>query len=267
MRKTVSSRPESVSLLNMSLGNVDEAGCVTHIMAALSAGRGGWVITSNVDILRRYARDAGFRALAQGASLFVADGMPLIWASKLQGSPLPERVTGSSLITTLSAAAAARGKSVFLLGGEAGTAEAAAAVLRRRCPGLHVAGTYCPAPGFDGDARQMALVRDALCRARPDIVYVALGCPKQERLISAVRECLPCAWWLGIGISFSFLAGRVRRAPDWIQQAGLEWAHRLVQEPRRLARRYLVDGIPFALYLLSISVGVGLRKTLRNWRG
>jgi N-acetylglucosaminyldiphosphoundecaprenol N-acetyl-beta-D-mannosaminyltransferase len=251
---------ERVPILEMKLARIDEPACVRHVMHALRLGRGGWILTVNVDILRRYTVDRAFRHLADGATMMVADGMPLVWASRLQGAALPQRVAGSNLIATVSAAAAREGRSVFLLGGDPGTAERAAAVLRERCPGLRVAGTACPPPGFEHDPAQLAALRTALAQAAPDIVYVALGCPKQERLIEALHAMLPRAWWMGIGISFSFLAGAVRRAPPWLQDAGLEWLHRMVQEPRRLARRYLVDGIPFALYLLAAAMASRVRR-------
>jgi N-acetylglucosaminyldiphosphoundecaprenol N-acetyl-beta-D-mannosaminyltransferase len=108
---------------------------------------------------------------------------------------------------------------------------------------------HTPAFGFERDPSAVPAIRAELQAARPDIVYVALGFPKQERLIRAVRDVLPQAWFVGVGISFSFLAGDMPRAPDWMQRAGLEWAHRLAMEPRRLARRYLVDGLPFAARL------------------
>lgn len=242
-----------IELLGIPLDALTEAECVQHVVDALAAGRGGWVVTPNLDHLRRLVNDAAFRALCADADLAVADGMPLVWASRLQGTPLPERVAGSSLVSTVAAAAARAGRSIYFLGGDEGTADAAADVLRRRCPGLRVAGTHCPSVGFDQDPRQMAEIRARLQASAADIVYVALGSPKQERVIVALRDSLPNAWWLGIGISFSFLAGTVKRAPRWVQRLGLEWAHRLVQEPRRLVRRYLVQGLPFAGRLLLVS--------------
>src|SRR4029453_11632952 len=143
--------------------------------------------------------------LYQGASLVVADGMPLIWASRLQRTPLPERVAGSSLISTLSAGAAARGRSVFLLGGAPGPAHAAAPVLRQRHPDIRIAGTSCPARGFEADEFQLERLIEDLRRADPDIIYVALGSPKQERVIGRLRPHLSRAWWLGLGISLTFL--------------------------------------------------------------
>lgn len=242
--------PRVVSLHGVDLHAMTESQCIRHILAALSAGRGGWVITPNLDHLRRARHDAAYRALLSEADLIVADGMPLVWASRLQGTPLPERVAGSSLIHTLSEAAALRGQRLFLLGGAPGSAARAATVLAERFPGLPVA-EYDEAPyGFEHDRDAMARLCDRLTKLRPAIVFVALGSPKQEQLIRQLRETLPDAWWLGVGISFSFVAGQVRRAPRWMQNAGLEWAHRLAQEPVRLGRRYLIDGPPFAMSLL-----------------
>ncbi|MRW90454.1 WecB/TagA/CpsF family glycosyltransferase [Duganella sp. FT80W] len=234
----------------MPLARVDERACIERVMQALAARRGGWIVTANLDILRRYVFDAAFRALVRPASMFVADGMPLVWASALQGVPLPQRVTGADLIHNLSARAAHHGYSVFLLGGDDGTAEQAASRLRAQCPQLKVAGTWYPPPGFERDPAHLTALRQVLQGAQPDIVYVALGCPRQDRLIAGLRTDFPRTWWIGVGISFSLLAGRLRRAPRWAQRAGLEWACRLWQEPRRLAVRYLVHGLPFALLLL-----------------
>jgi len=250
---------DTVNLFAMPLARVDEAGCIERVMGALAARRGGWIVTANLDILRRHVFDRGFRELVRPASMFVADGMPLVWASILKGAPLPQRVAGSDLIRTLSARAARQARSVFLIGGDHGTAEQAAQQLMRQCPGLRVAGTWYPPPGFERDPAHLPALRLALQQARPDIVYVALGCPKQDRLIGALHAEFPQTWWIGVGISFSLLAGRMARAPLWAQRAGLEWACRLWQEPRRLAVRYLVHGLPFAALLL-------LASALQRWR-
>ena len=238
--------------------------CVRCILDALGAGRGGWIATPNVDHLRRAGRDPSFAALWARADLVVPDGMPLVWASRIQGTPLPERVAGSDLVWRLSAAAAERGRSVFLLGGAPGTAEGAASVLRARNPGLRVAGTHCPDPGFEDDEQAVALLVNALREAAPDIVYVALGSPKQERLIERHRETLPRSWWIPVGISFSYVTGAIHRAPRWMRHAGLEWLHRLAQEPRRLVRRYVIDDMPFTLALLG---GATQARAAMVWRG
>ena len=242
---------DRVRLAGLAIDSISEDQCVQHVMRSLAQQQGGWIITPNLDHLRRARRDAEFRDMLEQAQLVVADGMPLIWASRAQGTPLPERVAGSSLVSTLAAAAATEGRSLFLLGGEPGAAEGAAHVLRDRYPGLRIVGTACPEKGFEHDASELERLHEQLRLAQPDIVYVALGSPKQERFIRAHRHVLPQAWWVGVGISLSFLCGQVRRAPRWMQRAGLEWVHRLVQEPGRLARRYLVEGLPFAGLLFS----------------
>lgn len=255
-----------VELNGVKLHAVTEAQVISHILSELDSGRGGVVVTPNLDHLRRYLHDLSFGALIAEADLVVADGMPLVWASRLQGTPLPERVPGSTLISSLSSAAGQKGKSIFLLGGDVGTAEGAANALKAKYPHCIVVGTYCPPFGFEKDYVQLSTIIQTLSDAEPDIVYVALGSPKQEKLIAQLRPVLPNAWWIGVGNSFSFLAGHVKRAPVWMQKSGLEWTHRLFQEPRRLFRRYLIVGVPFAASLLSRATIRGVPTRIRRHR-
>src|SRR5205814_6808681 len=131
--------------------------------------------------------------------------------------------------------------------------------LARKNPGLRLAGTYSPPFGFDKSNAEMAKITQMLADTNPDIIYVGLGFPKQERLIEKLRPALPRAWFLGIGISFSFVAGEAKRAPLWLQRRGLEWLDRLWQEPGRLPKRLLVHGIPFAARPLAGVLRVGFR--------
>jgi N-acetylglucosaminyldiphosphoundecaprenol N-acetyl-beta-D-mannosaminyltransferase len=247
-------QPQRITLRGVHVDALTERGCVEHLINESSVGRGGWVITPNLDHMRRAESDPEFRTMLAEADVVVADGMPLIWASRLQGTPLPERIAGSSLVWTLAEAASKAGRSLYLLGGDPGVAEQAEGILKHRYPDLHIAGTDCPEVGFDKDPDRIAQVLQKVLEAGPDIVYVGLGSPKQERLIRQARVGLPHVWWLGVGISLSFIAGDVRRAPRWIQKLGLEWLHRLLQEPGRLAKRYLLHGIPFAARLLTGSI-------------
>jgi N-acetylglucosaminyldiphosphoundecaprenol N-acetyl-beta-D-mannosaminyltransferase len=250
-----------VELAGVRFDALTEQQAVAAILHAVEAGRGGWVLTPNLAILRAIARSAGVRSLVAGADLVLADGVPVLWASRLQGTPLPQTVPGSSLVFSLAAGAAQRGASIFLLGGNPGVAEVAARRLRDRCPGLAVAGTLSPPFGFEHDPAELRRIREALAAARPDIVFVGLGFPKQERLIAELRETLPRAWFLGVGIALSFAAGDLARAPVLLRRLGLEWLYRLAQEPRRLYRRYLVEGLPFALRLFA---GVLARRVVRQ---
>jgi N-acetylglucosaminyldiphosphoundecaprenol N-acetyl-beta-D-mannosaminyltransferase len=249
-----------VNLHGVLLHGVTEQQCISHILDELDAQRGGMVVTPNLDHLRRCVKDLNFGALVAEADLVVADGMPLIWASRLQGTPLPERVAGSNLISSLSAAAASRKRSIFLMGGAEGTAEGTAEILRKRHPDLKIAGVMCPRHGFEDRPRQMAEVIATLTQAKPDIIFVALGSPKQEYVIARLRNSLPLAWWMGVGVSFSFLTGHVKRAPRWMQRSGIEWLHRLMQEPRRLFKRYIVTGLPFASSLMTQAAYKGVQR-------
>lgn len=219
-------------------------------MRALDEHRGGLMVTVNLDHIRRCRRDERYRTLVARSELVVADGMPLVWASRVQGTPLPERVAGSNLVWSLCESCAARGRAVYLLGGDPGAADGAKAVLEQKYPGLRIAGTHAPERGFEGDTARMERIEAELRASGADVVFIALGSPKQEYLGERLRAVLPAAWFVGCGITLGFVAGQVKRAPLWMQRTGLEWLHRLIQEPGRLARRYLVDGVPFALALL-----------------
>jgi exopolysaccharide biosynthesis WecB/TagA/CpsF family protein len=251
---------EHVRLAGIDLDRLSEAEVVERVIHASETGRGGWVATPNIDICRAVARNPAARALLANATLIVPDGMPLVWAARLRGDPLPERVSGSSLIFSLTAAAAASGRSIYLLGGEPGVPDSAAAELSRLYPGLKVAGTAAPPVGFDEDPQQIAAIRDHLLLKAPDIVYVGLGFPKQERLIAALTSALPRSWFVACGAAIPFAAGALPRAPAWMRQTGLEWVFRLVSEPRRLYRRYLVDDAPYAARLLASSAMTRIRR-------
>lgn len=233
--------PESgVELQGIQLAAVTESETVALVVSALDRGEGGRVATVNLDILRQCASSGVARGLVASATFAVADGQPLVWASRLKGQPLPERVAGSNLIWSLSREAAARGHRVFLLGGEPGTAEKTAARLVEAAPRLRIAGTACPPHGFDRAPDRVEEIVRVVAEATPRVVYVALPFPRQELMIERLRTALPDAWFLGVGISFSFVSGHVRRAPVPVQRLGLEWVHRLAQEPR-LLRRYGLD--------------------------
>jgi N-acetylglucosaminyldiphosphoundecaprenol N-acetyl-beta-D-mannosaminyltransferase len=241
----------TIRLAGLDLDRLTEQEVVGAIINALSNGQGGWVATANIDICRAAHQDPALITLLSGASLTVPDGMPLMWAARLHGEPLAERVTGASLIFSLTEAAARNSKSIYLLGGPPGVPEQAGQALRHRYPDLKVAGADAPPFGFDATPEGIAAAVDKVALAAPDIVYVGLGFPKQERLIARLTQVLPSAWFLACGAAIPFAAGALPRAPQWMQRAGLEWFFRLVTEPRRLSRRYLVYDVPFAYRLFA----------------
>ncbi|GAA1388613.1 WecB/TagA/CpsF family glycosyltransferase [Luteococcus peritonei] len=235
---------------------------VQQVMHELDQGRGGLLLTANVDIMYRL-RMPRHRDVLDGSTLIVADGMPVVWASRLQGTPLPERVTGADLVWDLSREAARRGRTVFLLGAAPGVAERAGVEFERQFPGLEVVGHDAPPKGFEQDPAYMADLVARMQQLSPDLCYVALGFPKQERVALMLRESLPKTWFMGCGAALDMAAGEVRRAHPKLQDLGAEWAFRLLQEPRRLGRRYLLDDIPYAVSL----VGRAGLKRLRAARG
>lgn len=254
---------ERIVLDGVALDAVTEDEVVEAVRTALDGGEGGRIITPNVDILRQARTDPAVRAYLAEATFVVADGAPLVWASKLAGTPLPERVAGSDLIWSLSAGLARDGRSIFVLGGEPADpgfvdgAGRAAFALSTAYPGLRVAGWRSPEYGFERYPHTLASVCRDVIEAKPDLVYVGIGFPKQEWLISLLRPELPFSWFIGCGAAVNFVAGDQDRAPGWMQRSGLEWAHRLGREPRRLARRYLRHDAPYALRLLAAT---GVRR-------
>lgn len=251
--------PRRIRLDGIAIDALDLAGLLDRLAEGIAAGRGGLVVTPNLDHLRRTRCDPDWRALLLGAELAVADGVPLLWAARLQGTPLPARLAGIDLVDAIAGRAAAAGWPVHLVGGLPGAAESAARVLVGRHRGLALSGSCCPPPGFEHDPPAMDALRAELAAAAPRIVFVALGSPKQEQVAAQLRRDLPATWFIGIGIAFSVIGGQLSRAPRWMQRAGLEWLHRLAQEPRRLGGRYA----RCACY----GSGLLLRSALRRGRG
>lgn len=234
--------PHRVLLANTSFDNVTLDEAVARIDEMIRRRRSSMVVTANVDHLIRLQRDRDYAEVVRRADLILPDGQPIVWMSRLIGRPMKERVAGSDLFPRLCEHASKTGYRVFFLGGAPGSAEMARRVLEARFPGLCVTGISCPPFGFENRVEENRRIVEALRAAAPDLVFVGLGSPKQERWIADHAHEFGPAVSIGIGISFSFVSGHVKRAPLWLQRMGLEWAHRLWCEPRRLWRRYLIRG-------------------------
>ena len=247
-------------LLGMTLACTDRDGLLDHIFASLNRGIGGWLVTANLDFLRRYVRDTQMRDLYALADVRVADGMPLLWAARIQGDRFPERLAGSDLIWLIAERAARESRTIYLLGGDPSANAKAADVLRQRWPALTICGHSSPMVHSPPSMEETAALQEEMIRTRPHIVLVGMGSPKQEQVIQTLRAVLPQAWMTGLGASFSFVAGDIRRAPVWMRRSGLEWMWRLGQEPRRLARRYLLEDLPFFFELLGSVISRRVRR-------
>lgn len=191
-------------------------------------------------------RNAAFATALHGADLCLPDGMSVVWGARLLGHAVPERVPGGEFMERMCALAAQNGLSVYLLGGLPGAAEGAAQALCARYPGLAIAGVDCPPHGFEQDEATHAAVRARIAAAKPDILCVALGAPKQEVWMLDECDTLPVGAVLSVGAALDTLAGLRKRAPAWTHNIGAEWLYRLAMEPHRLWRRYLFGNLRFA---------------------
>ena len=246
-----SDSPSRVEIAGAKVDRCTFREAVTRIIE--HAGAGGapvYVVTPNAHHISLLQDSESFRAVYDSAWLTLADGTSVLWASHLLGTPLPEKVSGSDLFPAVCKAAAGTGLRLYLLGGRPGAAEEAHRVLEARYPGLVIAGTHCPPLGFETDPVESERAIEAVRAAAPHILFVGLGAPKQENWMYEHRERIGVPVSIGVGGSFEFVAGMVRRAPKWMRNSGLEWLYRAFMEPRRLGKRYAVTNSRFVVLVL-----------------
>jgi N-acetylglucosaminyldiphosphoundecaprenol N-acetyl-beta-D-mannosaminyltransferase len=229
----------SVGLVGIPVGLVDYEGMLDWIDAMVAAGDRGYVCVSNVHAVMAAEEDPELRSALLHSSVNVPDGQPLVWAMGLLGHRLDSRVYGPELMARACARAAETGRTMYLYGGRnQGALVQLTLNLRRRFPGLKIVGGYSP-PHRPLSAEEEAAVAAEINHSGADIVWVGIGVPKQEKWMARMRDRLDAPVLVGVGAAFDFHAGLVPQAPPMMQDHGLEWAYRLVQEPRRLWRRYL----------------------------
>lgn len=234
---------------------VSMADAVRRILAHAEArGAPEYVVTPNAHHVVMLQDSPRFREVYERAWLSLADGMSVVAAARLLGTPVPEKVSGSDLFPAVCRAAGPDVR-VFLLGGRPGAADEAARVLREHNPRLRIVGTYCPPMGFEHEPAELERTNAAVRAARPHVLFVGLGAPKQEFYMAENREALGVPVSVGVGVSFEFVAGMVERAPVWVQRIGLEWADRLRKEPRRLWKRYATTNPRFVALVLRQRLG------------
>lgn len=229
---------DHVRLLGIEIGVIDNGGAVAQILKWGRERPAKVVVTVNLDHIVKLRTDETFQAAYAAADLILADGMPLVWLARLEGTPLPERVAGSELIVPICQAAAKEGLSVYFLGTSEPILQAAADNLTARFPGLTIAGSHAPAFGFRNNDAAQRQAADMVAKSGADILFLAFGAPTQEIFATRFREELGCGAVVCIGAGLDFIAGEVARAPVWMQKSGTEWIWRTLQEPRRLGPRY-----------------------------
>jgi N-acetylglucosaminyldiphosphoundecaprenol N-acetyl-beta-D-mannosaminyltransferase len=234
--------PQRIQMMGCSIDNLDMEETVQAVEGFVRSGVPHQQVSVNVDKLVKARHDPALRRIINESSLINADGMPVVWASRLLGKPLKQRVAGVDLFDALLARAAQRGWRVYLLGARAEVVQE----LQRRCcerfPSLVIAGAR------DGYWRpeQESEIAAEIGRARADLLFVALGSPHKERFLERWQSAMRVPFAMGVGGSFDVLAGKVKRAPRWMQNSGLEWLYRFLQEPRRMFRRYFIEDMAFA---------------------
>lgn len=232
-----------IQLLNTEIDNISMEEALDRIDAMVQGRKPAYVVTPNLDHIVTIERDAYFREAYAHADLILADGKPLLWIAKARKTPIREKISGSDLFPRLAELAANKGYTMFFLGAGEGIAAQAAEKLKKQYPGLRIAGCYAPPIGFEQDRSAVHEIIQRVQTASPDILVVGLGTPKQEKFLYRYYKQMEVPVSLGLGASFDFIAGNRKRAPRWMSEHGLEWLYRTLQEPKRLAGRYIKDAV------------------------
>lgn len=248
-------RPRA-NVLGVGVDAIDLPTAVTGLIRAAKEGRKGYVCVTGVHGVMESQRDERLREIHNESLLTTPDGMPMVWVGRAQGHRSMDRVYGPSLMLEVCRASVDEGLTHFLYGGAPGVADELARSLAEKAPGIRIAGTYTP-PFRPLDEAEERELKDRVEAVRPDFFWVGLSTPKQERFMAEYHGRLPATVFLGVGAAFDFHTGRVPQAPRFVQRSGLEWLFRMLQEPRRLGRRYLRNNPAFLWRLLQQTLRVG----------
>lgn len=237
-----------IKFMNTEIDNLTMQETLKVIEELIQKNKNAYVVTPNVDHIVQLETNKELQAVYENASLILTDGKPLMWIAKWYGTPIKEKISGSDLFPLLCKMSAEKGYKMFFLGAAEGVAAKAAENLSERYKGLQVVGTYFPPYGFEKNQIEMDKIKEMVKKSAPDILIVGLGCPKQEKFMyyNCQNLCVPISF--GLGASLDFEAGNVKRAPKWMANHGLEWLFRITQDPKRMAKRYLLNDMKiFAL--------------------
>lgn len=244
-----------VNVLGVGVDAIDLPTAVDRIASAAADGAEGYVCVTGVHGVMEAQRDPALKRTLNSSLVTTPDGMPMVWLGRLAGFRSMTRVYGPDLMLELCRKSVATGASHFLYGGNDGVAEELAAALRRRFPGINIVGTYTPPFRTLNDA-EVADLTNRLDALAPDFMWIGLSTPKQERFMAEYAGRLKAKVMLGVGAAFDMHSGRAKQAPRWIQRSGLEWLYRLVQEPRRLFRRYARNNPAFVYSVMLQQLGL-----------
>ena len=237
----------SITMMGCRIDNLSMEETLGRIEEFIRSGKPHQHVVVNVDKLVKASRDAELRRIINACALVNVDGMPVVWASRLLGKPLKERVAGVDLFEALMRRSSERGWRVFLLGARSEVVAAVADSFQRRSPALVIAGWR---DGYWQGEEQEAQVAEQVRASGADLLFVAIGSPKKEQFLGRWQASMRIPFAMGVGGSFDVAIGRLKRAPRWMQRAGLEWLYRFLQEPRRMFRRYFIEDMAFVWLLL-----------------
>jgi N-acetylglucosaminyldiphosphoundecaprenol N-acetyl-beta-D-mannosaminyltransferase len=252
-----SSNDSCANVLGVGISAVNMAQSVAACDELISRNGKGYVCVTGVHGVMEAQVDPSLRTIQNNSFLTVPDGMPMVWVGRLQGHDHMRRVYGPDFMIDLCQHSVARGFRHFLYGGNDGVAEQLATNLRNRIPGLQVVGTYTPPfRPLNAEEEQELFAKVAECK--PDVIWVGLSTPKQERFMAQYIDRLDTKLMVGVGAAFDLHTGRMIDAPDWVKAIGMQWFHRMLQEPRRLAKRYLINN-PIFIYRIMMQF-TGIRR-------
>lgn len=232
-----------MKFMNTEIDNLTMQEALQVIDELIKKNKNAYVVTPNVDHIVQLETNKELQRVYMNASLILTDGKPLLWIAKWYGTPIKEKISGSDLFPLLCKMASEKRYTMFFLGAAEGVAAKAAENLTKRYEGLQVVGTYSPPYGFENNPDEMNRIKAMIKEVHPHILIVGLGCPKQEKFMYYHCKELEVPISFGLGASFDFEAGNIRRAPKWMANHGLEWLFRITQDPKRMAKRYLVDDL------------------------
>ena len=240
-----------IEMMGCLIDNLSMEETLQRIEAFIRSGLPHQHAAVNADKLRKASKDPELRRVINECALINVDGVPVVWASRLLGKPLKERVAGIDLFEFLVERAAERGWRVFFLGAQEEIVQAVKALYEKRFPRLQVAGYR---NGYWRPEEEASVVR-LIADSRPDLLFVAISSPKKEQFLGRYQAEMRVPFAMGVGGSFDIAVGKVKRAPMWMRQCGLEWFFRFLQEPRRMFKRYFIDGTYFFWLLLKELLG------------
>jgi N-acetylglucosaminyldiphosphoundecaprenol N-acetyl-beta-D-mannosaminyltransferase len=243
-----------VNVLGVGVTPLDARQTIDLIDAAIRENHKSYICVTGVHGIMEAQKDPGLRAIINRSMITTADGRPTVWVGRLQGFRKMKQLTGPNLMLQLCQESVAKGQTHFFYGGDVGVADQLKLTLEARYPGLRVVGTYTP-PFRPLNAKEEQELQETIARVKPDLFWVGLSTPKQERFMAQYLPKLDTKVMLGVGAAFDIHTGRIQESPEWLKATGMQWFHRMCQEPRRLWKRYLYNNPRFIVRITSQLLG------------